>query len=153
MNVESPHPEAKPASAEGVGRGLLREIAETLALFVIVFLVARLAIGNYAILGQSMEPNYHENQRLLVDKVTPRLFGYNRGDVVIVRSPVQEIELIKRIVGKPGDVIELRDNLVFVNGTPLDEPYLPPNAYSGPTRETSVWRLGTDEYFVMGDNR
>ncbi len=142
-----------PERSAGVGRGLLREIAETLALFVLVFLVARLAIGNYAILGQSMEPNYHENQRLLVDKITPRLFGYNRGDVVIMRSPVQDIELIKRIVGIPGDVVELRDNRVFINGIPLDEPYLPPNAYSGPTREISYWQLGADEYFVLGDNR
>jgi len=131
----------------------LREIVETIALFAIVFAVARFAIGNYSILGQSMEPNYHQDQRLLVDKVTPQVFGYSRGDIVIVHSPSQDIELIKRLVGKPGDRIELRDNQVYVNDQLLNEPYLPPNANSGPTRETTQWTLGSDQYFIMGDNR
>lgn len=140
-------------SKENTGRVILREIIETVALFAIVFTVARFAIGNYSILGQSMEPNYHQDQRLLVDKVTPHLFGYNRGDIVIVHSPMQDIELIKRLIGKPGDTIQLRDNRVFVNGEPLDEPYLPPNANSGPTRGDTAWTLGENEYFVLGDNR
>ncbi len=155
-------PEAAPASTaveekeekkRDAGRTILREIVETIALFLVVFIVSRLTIGNYAILGQSMEPNYHENQRLLVDKVSPLLFGYNRGDVVIVRSPIQDIELIKRLIGKPGDVVELRDNQVYVNGMLLDEPYLPPNAQSGLYFDTNRWTLGEDQYFIMGDNR
>ncbi len=143
-----------PAPDKGAaGRAVLREIVETIALFALVFTVARVAIGNYSILGQSMEPNYHEEERLLVDKVTPHLLGLNRGDIVIVHSPAQDIELIKRLIGKPGDTIELRDNRVFVNGEPLNEPYLPPDANSGPTRDTNKWTLGPDEYFIMGDNR
>jgi signal peptidase I len=135
------------------GRAILREIAETIALFLLVFIVSRLTIGNYSILGQSMEPNYHENQRLIVDKVSPLLFGYNRGDVVIVRSPIQDIELIKRLIGKPGDTIELRDDQVYVNGTLLDEPYLLPDAHTGLYHDTNRWTLGEGEYFIMGDNR
>ena len=151
-----PPPPNAPAPATDKGapsRTILREIVETIALFALVFTVARVAIGNYSILGQSMEPNYHQEERLLVDKVTPRLFGLNRGDIVIVHSPAQDIELIKRLIGKPGDTIELRDNRVFVNGEVLNEPYLPPGANSGPTRETSKWTLGENEYFIMGDNR
>ena len=144
-----PAPEKKGAS----GRAILREIVETVALFAIVFVVARFAIGNYSILGQSMEPNYHQDERLLVDKVSPRALGFNRGDIVIVHSPIQDIELIKRLIGKPGDTIELRDNSVFVNGQVLNEPYLPVNANSGPTREQTKWTLGSDQYFIMGDNR
>jgi signal peptidase I len=112
-------PSPETARKPNTGRAILREIVETIALFLVVFIVSRLTIGNYAILGQSMEPNYHENQRLLVDKVSPLLFGYQRGDVVVVRSPIQDIELIKRLIGKPGDVIELRDNQVYVNGVLL----------------------------------
>jgi len=159
MNETAPNPSlteaaAPPAEPRGnASRAILREIVETIALFVVVFTVARFAIGNYSILGQSMEPNYHEDQRLLVDKITPHLFGYNRGDVVIVYSPMQDIELIKRLIGKPGDTIELRDNQVYVNGEPLHEPYLPPNANSGPTRGDLKWTLGADEYFILGDNR
>lgn len=149
-----PEVTAPPVQSKGAtSRAILREIAETVALFIVVFTIARFAIGNYSILGQSMEPNYHEDQRLLVDKISPRLFGYNRGDIVIVHSPIQDIELIKRLIGKPGDVIELRDNHVYVNGTLLNEPYLPPNANSSAMHGDMIWTLGPDEYFIMGDNR
>lgn len=156
-STSSETPTATPTEQQeqvrGLGRGALREIIETIALFAIVFVLARAMIGNYSILGQSMEPNYHENQRLLVDKVTPYLFGYNRGDIVIARSPVQDIELIKRLVGKPGDVVEIRGSHVFVNGHMLDEPYLPPGVTTEPTRAATSWILGEDEYFLLGDNR
>lgn len=152
--VEMPAPaDAQVPEPAHTGRIILREIAETVALFAIVFTVARFAIGNYSIVGQSMEPNYHQDQRLLVDKVMPRLVGYNRGDIVIVHSPNQPIELIKRLIGKPGDTVELRDNRVFVNGEALNEPYLPPGASSGPQSGSASWTLGEDEYFIMGDNR
>jgi signal peptidase I len=149
-----------PTAGEGAGadkaatsRAILREIVETVALFAIVFTIARFAIGNYSIVGQSMEPNYHETQRLLVDKVSPHLLGYSRGDIVIVHSPNGDIELIKRLIGKPGDTIELRDNRVFVNGEQLNEPYLPPGADSGPKSGSASWTLGENQYFIMGDNR
>jgi signal peptidase I len=152
-HVEQPAPVAPAPDKGAASRAILREIVETIALFALVFTVARVAIGNYSILGQSMEPNYHQEERLLVDKVTPHFLGLNRGDIVIVHSPMQDIELIKRLIGKPGDTIELRDNRVWVNGEPLNEPYLPPDANSGPTRDTSQWTLGPDEYFILGDNR
>ncbi|MFN3704482.1 MAG: signal peptidase I [Thermoflexales bacterium] len=142
-----------PAAPRGFVARALREIVETIAIFAIVFVIARATIGNYSILGQSMEPNYHQDQRILVDKITPRLFGYNRGDVVVVHSPVQEVELIKRVIGKPGDVVELINGKVVVNGQQLVEPYLPPNTTSNPMDAVSRWELGEDEYFVMGDNR
>ena len=136
------------------GTAVLREIVETVALFAVIFTIARVTIGNYAIIGRSMEPNYHEAERLLVDRISPRLSWLQRGDVVIVRSPVDDgIELIKRLIGVPGDRIDLRDGRVLVNGMMLDEPYLPPGADSGPRGPTSSWTLGNDQYFIMGDNR
>jgi len=138
----------------GTGAAILREIVETVALFAIIFTVARMTIGNYAIIGRSMEPNYHEAERLLVDRVSPRMAWLQRGDVIIVRSPSEEgIELIKRLIGLPGDTVELRNNGVFVNGQQLDEPYLPPGADSGPRGGAAAWTLGKDQYFFMGDNR
>lgn len=149
-------PEQASAGSPGAAAGaaILREIVETVALFAVIFTLARMTIGNYSIIGQSMEPNYRESQRLLVDRVSPRLGWLNRGDIVIVHSPVQEdIELIKRLIGKPGDVVELRDNRVFVNGNVLDEPYLPADANSGPRNNATSWTLGDNQYFIMGDNR
>lgn len=146
-------PAAGPSGA-AVGAAILREIVETVALFAVIFTLARMTIGNYSIIGQSMEPNYHEAQRLLVDRVSPRLGWLNRGDIVIVHSPAQaDIELIKRLIGKPGDEVQLRDNRVFVNGVALDEPYLPSDANSGPRNNDTSWKLGDNQYFIMGDNR
>jgi signal peptidase I len=140
------------------GRELLREIVETVALFAFIFTIARVTIGNYAIIGQSMEPNYRQDERLLVDRISPRLSWLQRGDIVIVHSPDGDgQELIKRLIGKPGDVIELRDNKVWVNGTALAEPYLRADADSSPRGgvggASSRWELGEDQYFIMGDNR
>jgi signal peptidase I len=140
---------ALPAEG-GIGKAVLREIVETVALFAVIFTVARFAIGNFIIIGQSMEPNYHQDQRLLVDRVTMRLGWLQRGDVVILQSPNEPIDLIKRLIGLPGDTVELRQNQIFVNGAQLNEPYLPPDAFTGDDRE---WILGPDEYLVMGDNR
>ncbi len=137
------------------GRELLREIVETVALFAVIFTLARLTIGNYSILGRSMEPNYYQDERLLVDRITPRLGFLDRGDVVIAHSPREaDTELIKRLIGKPGDTVELRENRIYVNGTALEEPYLPDGADSGPRdKQQAQWTLGENEYFLLGDNR
>jgi signal peptidase I len=153
--VQEPIAVQAPNQNDGeTGKYILREIVETVALFAVIFTLARMTIGNYSIVGMSMEPNYHEAQRLLVDRVSPRLDWLQRGDIVIVRSPGQEnTELIKRLIGRPGDSVELRDNRVFVNGVALNEPYLQSGANSGPKNEHARWDLGPDQYFIMGDNR
>ena len=145
---------AQAEASAASGAAILREIVETVALFAVIFTIARMTIGNYAIIGRSMEPNYHESERLLVDRIAPRMCWLERGDVVIVESPSEKgIELIKRLIGVPGDVIELRSGRVLVNGTALDEPYLPSGADSGPRGGASTWTLSNDQYFIMGDNR
>ena len=138
-----------------VGRAVLREIVETIALFAVIFTIARVTIGNFIIIGQSMEPNYHQDERLLVDRISPTLGWLQRGDVIILHSPRESIDLIKRLIGLPGETVEIHDNHVFVNGAQLDEPYLPPNADTSRGLENgrSSWTLGSDEYLVMGDNR
>jgi signal peptidase I len=153
--TSQPQPAPDPADERReIGKAILREIVETVALFAVVFTVARLTIGNYAIIGSSMEPNYYQDQRLLVDKVAPRVNWLDRGDIVIVRDPRSDKELIKRLIGKPGDLVELRDNRVVVNGKTLEEPYLPPGADSGPRGNgVTSWQLQENEYMVMGDNR
>lgn len=153
-------PIPKPSNTHAqIGRAVLREIVETIALFAVIFTVARVTVGNFIIIGQSMEPNYHEQQRLLVDRVSHTLGWLQRGDVVILHSPdVDEpipIDLIKRLIGLPGDVVEIRDNHVFINGQQLNEPYLPADADTGRNlpEGRSTWTLGADEYLMMGDNR
>ena len=165
--MENAEPEAHPAALNqstqltdatrnaNIGRAVLREIVETIALFAVIFTIARVTIGNFIIIGQSMEPNYHQDERLLVDRISPTLGWLQRGDVIILHSPDESIDLIKRLIGLPGDTIEIHDNHVFVNGEQLNEPYLPPNADTGRGLENgrNTWMLGPDEYLMMGDNR
>ena len=127
---------------------LLREIVETVLLTAAIFLIVNAATGRFRIEGQSMEPNLHDGEYVLIDKVSYRLHPPERGDVVVFARP-NERDFIKRVIGVPGDTVEVRGGQVWVNGRALDEPYLSQAIRSemAPTPVTS----GT--YFVMGDNR
>jgi signal peptidase I len=127
---------------------LLREIVETALLTAIIFLLVNAATGRFKIDGQSMEPNLHNEEYVIVDKVT-YLFGTpQRGDVVVFFLEGQPKDYIKRVIGLPGETIEMSDGTVYVDGQPLAEPYVLSSATAYRARQ-----LGADEYFVMGDNR
>jgi signal peptidase I len=129
---------------------LLVDVVETiLPAFVLALLINLfLAQGTY-VHGQSMEPNLHPDQRLIVEKLSYRFHAPQRGDIVVVRVEDLEIPLIKRVIGLPGETVEIRDNHVFIDGRPLTEAYLA-NAVQqnyGPIRVPAL------HVFVMGDNR
>ncbi len=130
---------------------LLRELVETFALALVLFLVIRVGIQSYRIEGQSMEPNFHNGEYLLVNKLAYRLGEYERGDVIVFRYPNDPSkDYIKRIIGLPGDTVEIRDQQVYINGVPLQEPY--PTRPIPPRNEPPVTvRPGT--LYVLGDNR
>lgn len=152
---ETPVPPAdssseQPPSPEAPGRksNLLREIVETALLTAIIFLLVNAATGRFKIDGESMEPNLHNEEYVIVDKVT-YLFGMpQRGDIVVFYREDPSKDYIKRVIGLPGETIEISNGTVFIDGQPLDEPYLA--SLSG---TYNAYRLGADEYFVMGDNR
>ena len=129
---------------------VLRELIETIALTVVIFLLIRFAVQNFRIEGFSMEPNFHDGQFLIVNKLIYVLHPPERGDVIVFVPPNNTTrDFIKRVIGLPGDRIEIVNGRVSVNGAPLDEPYpLNPGTYSS---ETLV--VPADEYFVLGDNR
>ena len=108
---------------------------------------------HYAVRGDSMGPGFKSGQMLLVSRRALSGSGPSRGDVVIVRDPRDSRKaLLKRVVGLPGEDVRLRDGMLFVDGEQHAEPYLG----GGPETlglEEKSWRLGDDEYFVMGDNR
>ena len=97
-----------------------------------------------------MEPSLFNGQYLIASKVTYWLHPPERGDVIVLDPPnrTSEVPYVKRVIGLPGDLVELKDQRVWVNGIALNEPYInePPN-YPG------NWVVGEDEYFVLGDNR
>ncbi|MEA3345366.1 MAG: signal peptidase I [Chloroflexota bacterium] len=129
---------------------LLRELVETVlpAILIAVFITLFLAQATQ-IYGQSMEPNLHAGQRLIVEKVSYRFHPPHRGDIVVLRLPSQSNFLIKRVVGLPGETIEIRDHQVLINGQPLNESYL-----SRPSRRSIPPRhIPEGSVFVLGDNR
>ena len=120
-------------------------VAIVLALF-IIFFVAQ----SFLVQGVSMEPTLHDGERLLVDKVTYRLREPMRGEIVVFGYPKEpRRKFIKRVVGLPGDIVEIRNRTLYINGEPVEEEYIRGPMYQpfGPVQVPE----GT--YFVLGDNR
>ena len=174
-NAERREPDASVSHRKSTAREYFESvvIAVVLALFVRTFVVQAFKIPT-----GSMENNLLIGDHLLVNKfvVGPTLTGVEetllpikhirRGDIVVFKFPEEpERDFIKRVIGLPGETIELRQKTVFVNGTALDEPYVhflgpnEPGAPSGESGDADVRRkygpvtVPTDHYFMMGDNR
>ena len=128
----------------------LFEVFETVAVAVIVvFVIRTFLIQPFLVSGASMEPNFSEGNYLLVDELTYRLRAPERGEVVVFKSPVGKDYFIKRVVGLPGEEIEIKGDRVYVAGKPLPEDYL----YGAKTPIDLKVKLKQNQYFVLGDNR
>ena len=154
---ESPPPIESPVERPSPGRQivrLVREMLETMVPAVAIALVINLFLAQATrVYGQSMEPNLHTDQRLVVEKISYsrwwHLRGPQRGDVVVLRVDQDSELLIKRVIGLPGDRVEIRGGQVFINGRRLSEPYLTQPTYGdyGPVDVPPL------HIFVLGDNR
>lgn len=134
------------------GWTMVRELVETVVLSLVIFLLIRQVVQNYRIENHSMEPNFYEGQFVLVNKLAYRLGQPDRGDVIVFHNPRNTSEdYIKRIIGLPGDTVEVKNQTVFINGEAMIEDFthypIPPGEYSGPVV------VGDNQLFVMGDNR
>lgn len=129
-----------------------KELIQIVLIVVVMRVGMDLFLPRYVVDGASMEPSFHTNERVIVDRITMALSGPARGDVVVLASPTAADELlIKRVVGLPGEHVTITDGRVYINGAPLDEPYVV-EFCTYPSCEGS-WVLDNDEYFVLGDNR
>ncbi len=111
----------------------------------------------FIVRGASMEPNFHEREYLVIDELSYYFRSPERGEVVVFHYPFDPSQyFIKRIIGLPGETVEIKDNSVFVTnsghpeGMRLTESYLPDNLE---TRGNTRFILGPKEYVVLGDNR
>ncbi len=146
---------SRPAEGEQVslsrafgGRSLLRETLETVLLTLIIFLVLNTATGRFQVRGSSMEPTLQDGQYLVIGKLVYWVHPPERGDIIVFEPPTNPSDdYIKRVVGLPGEQVEIQGGAVWVDGVLLEEPYTVPGSYSG------AWNLGGGEYFVLGDNR
>jgi signal peptidase I len=129
----------------------LRELLETLILTVVTYLLVRTFLfETYRVVGQSMDPTLEQDERLIVSKLSYRLHDPQRGDIIVFHDPQDPSRnLIKRIIGLPGEMLEIRDGQVFINEQPLNEPYI--NGHMNGTEPPTPVPEGY--YFVMGDNR
>lgn len=135
-------------------RGFLYELLETLVLIMAIYALVDLASARFYVDGPSMEPSFVTGQRVIVSRVNYLLGQPERGEIIVFDSPDRpnvDPPLIKRLIGMPGETVEIRDSLVYINGEQLDEPYI--NEPCTRNCEDRTWELGPDEYFAMGDNR
>jgi signal peptidase I len=128
----------------------VRDVLETVALAVVIFVVVNTFTGRYEVQSISMEPTLHEGQYLIVNKMAYWFKSPQRGDIVVLDPPDHRsaIPYIKRVIGLPGEHVEVRDGRVWVDGVALNEPYV-----SGPALYDEDVTLSVDEFLVLGDNR
>jgi signal peptidase I len=150
MTVVPTPPAEAPAAAGLQHPNMLRDLIETMVLVAIAFLVVNALIGRFRIEQVSMQPNLHEGEYVIVDKVSYAFRQPERGEIVVLKNPnPSQPDLIKRIIGLPGETIDVRGGRAYVNGQPLTEPYIrQPMASDSPATQ-----LQAGQYFVMGDNR
>jgi len=130
---------------------ILREVGITILIAVVVFALLRLTVQSYTVVMSSMEPNFQEGECIMVNKVCYRSSGPQRGEVIIFDPPFNsQYPFIKRVIGLPGETVEIKDGRVSINGTPLEEDeYI----MAQPNYEMAAKEIPENEYFVLGDNR
>ncbi|HWF37753.1 MAG TPA: signal peptidase I [Candidatus Acidoferrales bacterium] len=122
-------------------------VALGLALVIIIFLYQPVKVE-----GTSMAPLLSDQERIFINKFVYRFEPIERGDVVVFWYPLDRSKsFIKRVIGLPGDTIEIRSGHLYLNGSELKEPYVPASYLDGSSY--AARKIAPDEYFVMGDHR
>jgi len=124
-------------------------------------LIRSFVLQPYYIPSGSMEPTLKVGDRVLVNKLSYDLHSVHRGDIVVFGKPPNDVspgvkDLIKRVIGLPGETISTRNGDVYINGQLLAEPWLPKDQVpvpSGPSCVLQTTTIPSGEYYVMGDNR
>ena len=164
---------------------VIRELIEAIVLALLVFFLIQISVKNFRVEGHSMQPTLAEDEYLMVNKLPyltldlqrlARLIPFwdveettkkylffshppERGDVIVFDSPAKpERDFVKRIVGLPGELVEIKDGGVHINGKKLDEPHLADGVRKistecRQTRKHCRFQLHDEQYYVLGDNR
>jgi signal peptidase I len=129
---------------------ILREAGIIVLIAVAIFVLLRLTIQSYTVVMSSMEPNFQEGECIMVSKVSYRSSGPQRGEVIVFDPPFDsQYPFIKRVIGLPGETVEIKEGKVFIDGIPLEEEYIA----AQPNYTMSAQEIPENEYFVLGDNR
>jgi signal peptidase I len=155
-------------SAKNRSRWWVELVVVAVVAVLIAFLLRTFVVATYSIPSASMEPTLMIGDRIVVDKLSYHLHGIGTGDIVVFSTPAGEncagppvSDLVKRVIALPGQTISLSEGRVFINGSLLPEPWLPPavrsETYPGPSTAPyslhDPYRVPRGDVFVMGDNR
>jgi len=156
MNSQENHTLTEEREPEQTTGGVIWEVVKFFFIAAIIVLPIRIFIAQpFIVSGQSMDPTFANGQYLIVDQLSYHLGAPERGDVVILRYPLNPSTFfIKRVIGLPNETVIIKNGIVSITsetnelGFTLDEPYI---EFAKSDNHTKI--LGDDEYFVMGDNR
>ena len=129
---------------------VLKDVVSTALISLGIFLfIYTFVVSPHRVKGDSMLPNFYDGELLLTEKISYRFSDPVRGDVIVFKAPgSRNVDYIKRVIGLPGENIQINDGEVFVNGKKLYEPY-----ETQKTRGNVEITLSEGQYFVLGDNR
>lgn len=135
---------------EQFGR-FLRETVITVALaFALALVIRAYAVEAREIPSGSMIPTIQEGDRVMVNKIVYHLRQPERGEIIVFDPPVEsDYDFVKRVIGLPGEIVEIKDKKVYINGDPLEEDYVA----EAPDYDYGPVKVPQDALFVMGDNR
>ncbi len=152
-SAELPEPDA-PATRSNA-KSILEWVGVIVGALLVALVIKTFLLQAFYIPSRSMEPTLRIGDRVLVNKLSYKVHDVNRGDIVVFERPKDEPpdaikDLIKRVIGLPGETISTQNGQVFIDGRPLSEPYLPTGTVTDNLPPTKV---PDGEVFVMGDNR
>ena len=166
--ADDPGPEADGEAKGSSTRWIVELVGVVVVAILVAVLLRTFVVATYSIPSGSMEPTLQIGDRIVVNKLSYHLHGVDRGNIVVFSTPPTEdcagpavSDLVKRVIGFPGELISLADGRVYINGHVLPEPYLPPDirndTYPGPSNAAyslhHAYRIPAGDVFVMGDNR
>ena len=129
--------------------GFFIDTVETILLALVLFLAINALSARVRVENVSMQPTLKPGEFLLINRVAYKFGEPSIGDIIVFHAPgVNDMDYIKRVIGLPGDQVQIADGLVYVNNQPLYEPYIAESP-----RYTGTWEVPPGEYFVLGDNR
>jgi signal peptidase I len=158
MELQPSDPSTPEQANPGIG-SFVWELARVVIIAFVIMLVFRLFVAEpFIVSGSSMVPNFHNREYLIINKIGYRLHPPQRGDVIVFKYPRDTSQyFIKRIIALPGEKVKISNgrvtiyNAQYPKGKVLDEPYLPNQGVTLGAESTTS--LGSNEYFVLGDNR
>lgn len=131
------------------------KIKETFKIIILAILIAiiinKFIVQRGLVVGDSMNKTLRNGQQILIDKITKNVFGLHHGDIVIIKAPDRSnTNYIKRVIGLPGDIIEIKQGKVYRNGILINETYTNSDYTHS---DITKWVVPKDEIYVLGDNR